>query len=150
MLRPIGCYEIFYDFDFANMIISINYPLQTYPSVQGLGVLTQSKGQVMVPILSQKQSFAMGYYRPQRSYGQGYVFTRICHSVNTGVGGVCLIPCMLGYHHHPTPPPPGADSSPSPGADTPLPPPPPPEQTSLIVSTERSCLLCVRALSFLE
>ena len=53
MLRPIGCYEIFYDFDFANMIISINYTLQTYPSVQGLGVLTQSKGQVMVPILSQ-------------------------------------------------------------------------------------------------
>ena len=49
------------------------------------------------------------YYRPQRSCGQGNVFTRVCHSVHRGVG--CLPQCMLGYHpqsRHP------------PGADTPL------------------------------
>ena len=27
------------------------------------------------------------YYRPQRSCGQGYVFTRVCDSVNGGVSG---------------------------------------------------------------
>ena len=30
----------------------------------------------------------MSYYRPQRSCGQGYVFTRVCDSVHTGGGGV--------------------------------------------------------------
>ena len=29
------------------------------------------------------------YYRPQRSFGQGYIFTGVCHSVN---GGVYLVP----------------------------------------------------------
>ena len=43
-------------------------------------------------------------YRPQRSCGQGYVFTRVCDSVNRGG----LPQCMLGYHplgrkHPPTP-----------------------------------------------
>ena len=28
------------------------------------------------------------FYRPQRSCGQGYVFTRVCDSVNRGGGGV--------------------------------------------------------------
>ena len=32
------------------------------------------------------------HYRPQRSCGQGYVFTRVCDSVNRG-GGVCLSAC---------------------------------------------------------
>ena len=35
-------------------------------------------------------------YRPQRSCGQGYVFTRVCDSVHKGGG---LPQCMLGYHH---------------------------------------------------
>ena len=34
------------------------------------------------------------YYRPQRSCGQGYVFTRVCDSVHRGGGG--LPQCMLG------------------------------------------------------
>ena len=38
------------------------------------------------------------HYRPQRSCGQGYVFTRVCDSVHRRGG---LPQCMLGYH---TPP----------------------------------------------
>ena len=34
------------------------------------------------------------FYRPQRSCGQGYVFTHVCHSVNQGG----LPQCMLEYH----------------------------------------------------
>ena len=34
------------------------------------------------------------FYRPQRSCGQGYVFTRVCDSVYKG----SLPQCMLGYH----------------------------------------------------
>ena len=41
------------------------------------------------------------YYRPQRSCGQGNVFTGVC--LSTGRGG-CLPQCMLGCH---TPPGPG-------------------------------------------
>ena len=37
------------------------------------------------------------FYRPQRSCGQGYVFTRVCDSVHWG--GLCQ--CMLGYHPPP-------------------------------------------------
>ena len=33
------------------------------------------------------------FYRPQRSCGQGSVFTRVCHSVHSGGGGVCLSAC---------------------------------------------------------
>ena len=33
--------------------------------------------------------FFLHIYRPQRSCGQGYVFTRVCHSVNGGGG--CLL-----------------------------------------------------------
>ena len=52
-------------------------------------------------------------YRPQRSCGQGNIFTPVCHSFCSqgGVGG--LPQCMLGYH------PPGS-RHPPPGADTPL------------------------------
>ena len=33
------------------------------------------------------------YYRPQRSWGQGYVFTRVCDSVNRGgMGGLRRTP----------------------------------------------------------
>ena len=28
------------------------------------------------------------YYRPKRSFGQGYIFTDVCHSVNMGGGGL--------------------------------------------------------------
>ena len=45
-------------------------------------------------------------YRPQRSCGQGNIFTPVCHSVQRGGGG--LPQCMLGYH------PPGADTPPGP------------------------------------
>ena len=63
------------------------------------------------------------YYWPHRSCGQGYVFTRVCDSVNRGG----LPQCMLGYHAPweqtpttPTPPehtPPRTDTTP--GAYTP-------------------------------
>ena len=43
------------------------------------------------------------YYRPQRSCGQGNIFTPVCHSVHRGV---CLRQNPLGAD---TPPPPGAD-----------------------------------------
>ena len=39
------------------------------------------------------------YYRPQRSCGQDYVFTRVCDSVNGGGGWVSA--SMLGYHPPP-------------------------------------------------
>ena len=64
--------------------------------------------------------FSRNIYRPQRSCGQGNIFTPVCHSVH---GGECLPQCMLGYH---TPweqtPPPVADTLPEhtpPRADTP-------------------------------
>ena len=50
-------------------------------------------------------------YRPQRSCGQGYVFTRVCDSVHSRGG---LPKCMLGYH---TPP----GSRHPPGKQAPLP-----------------------------
>ena len=63
-------------------------------------------------------------YRPQRSCGQGNIFTPVCHSVHRGV---CLSVCW-----DTTPPPPRADTPrwsrtpllpeqnpPPPGADTP-------------------------------
>ena len=56
-----------------------------------------------------ENSSVMAYYRPQRSCGQGYVFTRVCDSVHRG--GVCLSAYW--------------DITPweqtTPGADTPLP-----------------------------
>ena len=51
------------------------------------------------------------YYWPQRSCGQGNIFTPVCHSVHGG--GVGLPECMLGYH------PPGLDTTTPPGPDTP-------------------------------
>ena len=48
------------------------------------------------------------FYRPQRSCGQGNIFTPVCHSVHRGG----LPQCMLGY-------PPGSDSTPPDQADTP-------------------------------
>ena len=59
------------------------------------------------------------YYRPQRSFGQGYVFTRVCDSVHGG--GVCLSACWdtyttsLGRRH-----PPGKEAPPH-GKEAPLP-----------------------------
>ena len=51
------------------------------------------------------------YYRPQRSCGQGYVFTRVCDSVHRGGGSPGREnPRRLGDHHPPPagrPPPPG-------------------------------------------
>ena len=67
-------------------------------------------------------------YRPQRSCGQGNIFTPVCHSVHRGG----LPQCMLGYQHPPdqthTPhPPPG--SRPPQDQTTPGIRHPPPEQT---------------------
>ena len=89
------------------------------------------------------------YYRPQRSCGQGNIFTPVCHSFCSRGGG--LPQCMLGYHHHPPPgsrPPPEQTppkQTPPLGPDTPrsrhtpLPPPgadtPPREADSSIRST---------------
>ena len=63
------------------------------------------------------------FYRPQRSCGQGNIFTPVCHSFcSQGV----LPQCMLGYHPPPTPRPgrhpPGTRQTPPPGADTHSPP----------------------------
>ena len=56
------------------------------------------------------------FYRPQRSCGQGNIFTPVCHSVHRGEG-VCLSACWD------TPPgadtPPGTENRHPPGADTP-------------------------------
>ena len=85
-------------------------------------------------------------YRPQRSCGQGNIFTRVCHSF-CSQGGGGLPQCMLGYHPSPGPDPPGSihpprdqtppwDQTPPPhwdqtppGADTHLGADPPREQT---------------------
>ena len=64
------------------------------------------------------------HYRPQRSCGQGYVFTRMCDSVHRE--DVCLSACWDTRHpsrsRHPSGSryPPGADTPP-PRADTPHP-----------------------------
>ena len=50
------------------------------------------------------------YYRPQRSCGQGYVFTCVCHSVNTG--GVCLSACWYTTSPPQEQTPPGSRHSP--------------------------------------
>ena len=44
----------------------------------------------LAPIVP-KRSQSHGFYWPQRSCGQGYVFTRVCDSVHGG--GVCLSAC---------------------------------------------------------
>ena len=64
--------------------------------------------------------FAYGYfYRPQRSCGQGNIFTPVCHSVHRG--GVCLSACWDNTPQSRQPPwsrlPPRPDTPP--GADTP-------------------------------
>ena len=59
---------------------------------------------------------SFNFYRPQRSCGQGNIFTPVCHSF-CSQGGGCLPQCMLGYD------PPGADTPL--GADTPRSRPPP-------------------------
>ena len=43
-----------------------------------------------VPYLGLSRNFCY-FYRPQRSCGQGNIFTPVCHSVNGG--GVCLSAC---------------------------------------------------------
>ena len=35
----------------------------------------------------QRDTFPDGYYRPKRSFGQGNIFTPVCHSVHRGVWG---------------------------------------------------------------
>ena len=52
------------------------------------------------------------HYRPQRSCGQGYVFTRVCDSVNRGA---CLRQTSPSWEQTPRsrqPPPPGLDTPP--------------------------------------
>ena len=83
--------------------------------------------------------FLYNYYWPQRSCGQGNIFTPVCHSFCSQGG--CLPQCMLGYHTpwEQTHTPPGADtpipqadtpqSRHPPGADPPRSRHPPPEQT---------------------
>ena len=67
-------------------------------------------------------------YRPQRSCGQGNVFTRVCHSVHRGWG--CLPQCMLGYHTPLQQTPPGSSHPPL-GAETPQSRQPPPGADTL-------------------
>ena len=47
-------------------------------------------------LLRKSMAHKCSYYRPQRSCGQGNIFTPVCHSVHRGEGG--LPQCMLGYH----------------------------------------------------
>ena len=51
------------------------------------------------------------YYRPQRSCGQGNIFTPVCHSVHRGGGSASV--------HAGIPPPPGAGTPPWEQAHTP-------------------------------
>ena len=53
-------------------------------------------------------------YRPQRSCGQGNIFTPVCHSFCSR-GGVCLSACWDTHH-----PPQTRDPPTPPGAETPL------------------------------
>ena len=64
----------------------------------------------------------LNYYRPQRSCGQGNIFTPVCHSVHGG-GGFCLNACWDTNPPGPDPPRPGTHHRP--GADTPQSRPPP-------------------------
>ena len=48
------------------------------------------------------------HYRPQRSCGQAYVFTRVCDSLHRGG----LPQCMLGYHPREGSTPPGKEAAP--------------------------------------
>ena len=70
---------------------------------------------------------SLNFYRPQRSCGQGYVFTRVCDSVHRGGGSPGREnPPQLedhppGTRHTPTPNPPGPGRTP-PGPGTPQPP----------------------------
>ena len=73
-------------------------------------------------------------YRPQRSRGQGNIFTPVCHSVHRGDLPQCMLGCQPPQGQTPpqqqTPPgtrPPSAADTP-PGPDTPLGP-DPPDQT---------------------
>ena len=54
------------------------------------------------------------YLPPATKFGQGYVFTGVCYSVNGG----CLPQCMLGYHT-PRDQAPSLGADPIPGPDTP-------------------------------
>ena len=62
---------------------------------------------------------AIHFYRPQRSCGQGNIFTPVCHSVHGGGGGSASVHAGI-----PTP-----QTRPPPGADTPWTRPPPPPRT---------------------
>ena len=80
----------------------------------------------MIPLTPLPMRYWFSNYRPQRSCGQGYVFTRVCDSVKRGVSASVHagIPTLPGGRH-----PPGADTPPwsrhpprsrhPPGADTP-------------------------------
>ena len=76
------------------------------------------------------------YYRPQRSLGQGNIFTRVCHSVHRGGSA-----SGLGRHPPQQTPPPLADTprADTPGADTPPGRPPladtPPDRHSPLADT---------------
>ena len=60
------------------------------------------------------------YYRPQRSCGQGYVFTRVCDSVHRGGGSPCQV---RGGLQAGAPPGPGRENPPpcGPGRENPPP-----------------------------
>ena len=68
-------------------------------------------------------NFVQFYYRPQRSCGQGYVFTRVCDSVNRGGGGSPENPPPRDQGEPPPdqgePPPDQADHPPQPGRPPP-------------------------------
>ena len=53
-------------------------------------------------------------YRPQRSCGQGNIFTPVCHSVHRGEGGSASVHAGIPPPDTRPPPPPGADTLPPP------------------------------------
>ena len=58
----------------------------------------------------ENSNFRLASLPPANLVCEGYVFTRICHSVHGG----CLPQCMLGYHPSRSRHPPGADTTPPP------------------------------------
>ena len=69
-------------------------------------------------------------YRPQRSCGQGNIFTPVCHSVHRGG----LPQCMLGYHPPRTRQTPPRDQTPPTKQTTP----PPPDQADTPPGTRQT------------
>ena len=96
---------------FTHEMSELEFPLSLhcvffFLKIFGLSVCRSTHLSNLQPI-----TFGKCYYRPKRSCGQGYVFTRVCDSVNRGGGGSPENPPGT---RQPTPPGPG-NHPPGPG-----------------------------------